>query len=55
MTKIMMTGASGRVGKELREYGVLPLSGDITNPIDIQDNYPNVEIVPDADGSSTIL
>ena len=37
MTKIMMTGANGRVGKELREYGVLPLSGDITNPLDLLD------------------
>ena len=37
MTKIMMTGATGRVGKELREYGVLPLSGDVTNPLDLLD------------------
>lgn len=32
MTKIMMTGANGSIGKELREYGVLPLSGDVTDP-----------------------
>ena len=37
MTKLMMTGANGRVGKELREYGVLPLSGDVTNPLDLLD------------------
>jgi dTDP-4-dehydrorhamnose reductase len=35
MTKIMMTGATGRIGKELRDYGVLPLSGDVTDDIEI--------------------
>lgn len=31
MNKIMMTGANGRVGKELREYEVLPISDDVTD------------------------
>lgn len=37
MTKILMTGANGRIGKELREYGVLPLSGDVTDPYSLLD------------------
>lgn len=37
MTKILMTGANGRIGKELREYGVLPLSGDVTDPLSLLD------------------
>lgn len=45
MTKIMMTGANGRIGKELREYGVLPLSGDVTNPLDLLD--PVLQEKPD--------
>ena len=42
----------------LKNFDLLPVPITLTNftpPIDIQDNYPNVEIVPNADGSSTIL
>lgn len=37
MTKIYMTGATGKIGKELRDYGVFPLSGDVTNQDEIVD------------------
>lgn len=42
----------------LKNFDLIPLPITITNftlPADIESNYPNVEILPNADGSSTIL
>lgn len=42
----------------LKNFDLIPLPITITNftqPAGLQDHYPNVEIVPNADGSSTIL